>query len=182
MLQDARAAASGSTSRAGDVLRLDEALTGMVDFDFTDRSRGRMFSSWTIERADTSIRYRQLTFQAPEETLTVPISIDRMTGHSQFDRAHADTARENQPAILGLPPVRHRRPHRAVSEPRAIECGTFARNFSHISKGAGMKKSVLSAIGAVAVVMRCRACSCRSTCRHKVRHQPLTSPRSRSTP
>jgi hypothetical protein len=64
---------------SGDVLRLDEALTGMVDFDYTDRSRSRMFSSWTIERADTSIRYRQLTFQAPEETLTVPISIDRMT-------------------------------------------------------------------------------------------------------
>jgi len=64
---------------SGDVLRLDEALTGMVDFDYTDRSRGRMFSSWTIERADTSIRYRQLTFQDPEETLTVPISIDRMT-------------------------------------------------------------------------------------------------------
>jgi len=64
---------------SGDVLRLDEALTGMVDFDYTDQSRSRMFSSWTIERADTSIRYRQLTFQDPEETLTVPISIDRMT-------------------------------------------------------------------------------------------------------
>lgn len=64
---------------SGDVLRLDEGLTGMVDFDYTDRSRGRTFSSWTIERADTSIRYRQVAFQDPQETLTVPISIDRMT-------------------------------------------------------------------------------------------------------
>lgn len=64
---------------SGDVLRLDEGLTGMVDFDFTDRSRSRMFSSWTVERADSSIRYRQIVFQDPEETLTVPISIDRMT-------------------------------------------------------------------------------------------------------
>jgi len=64
---------------SGDVLRLDERLTGMIDFDYTDRSRGRTYSSWTIERADTSIRYRQVIFQDPQETLTVPISIDRMT-------------------------------------------------------------------------------------------------------
>ena len=33
----------------------------------------------TIERADTSIRYRQVTFQDPEETLLVPSSIDTVT-------------------------------------------------------------------------------------------------------
>jgi hypothetical protein len=64
----------------GDVLRLDERLTGMIDFDVPgDRSRGRQRSSMTIERADTSIRYRQVAFQDPEETLTLPASIDTVT-------------------------------------------------------------------------------------------------------
>lgn len=64
----------------GDVLRLDDRLTGMIDFDVpADRSRGRARGYMTIERADTSIRYRQVTFQDPEETLLVPTSIDTVT-------------------------------------------------------------------------------------------------------
>jgi len=64
----------------GDVLRLDERLTGMVDFDVPpDRSRRRPSSSMTIERADMSIRYRRVTFQNPEEALMLPTSIDTIT-------------------------------------------------------------------------------------------------------
>jgi hypothetical protein len=63
-----------------DVLRLDDRLTGMIDFDVPpDRSRGRSRNYMTIERADTSIRYRQMRFQDPEETLLVPTSIDTVT-------------------------------------------------------------------------------------------------------
>ena len=64
----------------GDVLRLDDRLTGMIDFDVPpDRTRGRARNFMTIERADTSVRYRQVTFQDPEETLIVPASIDTVT-------------------------------------------------------------------------------------------------------
>ena len=64
----------------GDVIRLDERLTGMVDFDVPgERSRRRPSSSMTIERADTSIRYRRVSFQNPEETLMLPASIDTLT-------------------------------------------------------------------------------------------------------
>jgi hypothetical protein len=66
---------------SGDVLRLDDRLTGMIDFDVPpDRTRGRFGRNFmTIERADTSVRYRQVTFQDPEETLLVPSSIDTVT-------------------------------------------------------------------------------------------------------
>lgn len=64
---------------SGDVLRLDERLTGMIDFDFRDPSKRRARDTWTLERADMSIRYRQLTFQDPREVLTVPTSIETVT-------------------------------------------------------------------------------------------------------
>ncbi len=55
-------------------------LTGMIDFDVPPTARaGARVSYMTIERADTSIRYRQVTFQDPEETLIVPTSIDTVT-------------------------------------------------------------------------------------------------------
>jgi hypothetical protein len=64
----------------GDVLRLDERLTGMIDFDVPpDRARRRAPSAMTIERADTSIRYRRVTFENPEETLMLPATIDTVT-------------------------------------------------------------------------------------------------------
>ena len=68
----------------GDVLRLDERLTGMFDIDVPpDRPpkgrSSRASSFMTIERADMSIRYRRVTFQGPEETLMLPQSIDTIT-------------------------------------------------------------------------------------------------------
>ena len=62
---------------SGDVLRLDERLTGLFDFrEPEDRARAR--SGWiTLERDDLSIRYQRVTFESPDETLMLPRSIER---------------------------------------------------------------------------------------------------------
>lgn len=62
------------------VLRLDERLTGMVDFDVPpEKPRGRRESPMTLERADSSIRYKKVAFSEPEETLLLPASIESLT-------------------------------------------------------------------------------------------------------
>jgi hypothetical protein len=63
-----------------DVLRLDEHLVGMFDFS-TPREQQRRGASrdMTIERADTSIQYRRVSFRDPEETLMLPAAIDTVT-------------------------------------------------------------------------------------------------------
>ena len=67
----------------GEVLRLDEGLTGMVDVALPpDPHRRRWLveeSNFLIERADTSIRYKRVTFQEPEEAILLPSSIDTLT-------------------------------------------------------------------------------------------------------
>lgn len=58
-----------------DVLRMDQGLIGLVDIPLPRKvaSRGR-WPSWTMERWDTSIRFKPVTFQDPEETLVLPAS------------------------------------------------------------------------------------------------------------
>ena len=64
----------------GDVLRLDERLTGMFDFDVpADKPRRRPAESMTIERADSSIRYKKVAFADPSESLMLPASIETLT-------------------------------------------------------------------------------------------------------
>jgi hypothetical protein len=63
----------------GDVLRLDERLTGMFDVDIPPERRGAPASFMTIERADSSIRYKRFAFRAPEEVLMLPASIETLT-------------------------------------------------------------------------------------------------------
>jgi hypothetical protein len=63
----------------GDVLRLDERLTGMFDIDVPPERRRAPTASMTIERADSSIRYRRVAFQGPEEVLMLPASIETLT-------------------------------------------------------------------------------------------------------
>lgn len=59
-----------------DVLRLDEDLTGQFDVRIPPvPGRRSSASTMTIERATSSISYRQVTFHDPEETLTLPSSI-----------------------------------------------------------------------------------------------------------
>jgi hypothetical protein len=61
----------------GDVLRLDEALTGQFDVRVPDEPKRRAVPSMTVtvERADSSITYRAVTFHDPDETLILPASI-----------------------------------------------------------------------------------------------------------
>jgi len=67
-------------AQTGDVLRLDERLTGMFEFRVPPEQRrsGRSLTM-AIERADTSIRYRPIVFSGPDETLLLPSSIEHMT-------------------------------------------------------------------------------------------------------
>lgn len=60
-----------------DVVRLDEQLARQVNYRLPREHRVRSSDGWwIIERADTSIKYKQLRFQDPEETLLLPESVD----------------------------------------------------------------------------------------------------------
>jgi hypothetical protein len=65
----------------GEVLRLDERLTGMVDVDIPPDPKRRFMPSltWIIERVDMSIRYKRVSFAEPDETLMLPASIETVT-------------------------------------------------------------------------------------------------------
>ena len=57
-----------------DVLRLDQSLGGLVEIPLprkATRYGATMF--WTMERWDSTIRFRRVTFQDPEETLVLPV-------------------------------------------------------------------------------------------------------------
>lgn len=63
-----------------DVLRLDEQLVGLFEFDVPrDQVRRGSAASMVIERADSSIRYRRVAFAEPEEILMLPDTIDTLT-------------------------------------------------------------------------------------------------------
>ena len=67
-------------AESGDVLRVDEHLTGMFEFRVPpEHSRGGLPLTMTIERADSSVHYRPVTFSDPDETLLLPSSIELMT-------------------------------------------------------------------------------------------------------
>jgi hypothetical protein len=63
-----------------EILRLDEGIVGLVDIA-VPRKQQRMGGAtfMTIERADSSIRYRRVPFTDPDETLVLPSSIDTVT-------------------------------------------------------------------------------------------------------
>ena len=59
------------------ILRVDEQLTGMVDIPVPrDQQRKGAAAYMTIERSDTSIRYRPVTFSEPDETVMLPSQVD----------------------------------------------------------------------------------------------------------
>lgn len=63
-----------------DVLRIDEHLIGLFEFPVPrEHARFGAPMSMVIERADSSIHYRPVAFQDPDETLVLPRSIDTMT-------------------------------------------------------------------------------------------------------
>jgi len=57
-----------------DVLRLDRALSGLIEIPLPRKAarHGSMF--WTMERWDSSIRFKRVTFEDPQETLVLPVS------------------------------------------------------------------------------------------------------------
>lgn len=58
-----------------DVLRMDQGLIGLVDIPLPRKAANRArWNSWTMERWDTSIRFKPVTFQEPDETLVLPVS------------------------------------------------------------------------------------------------------------
>ena len=67
-------------SATDDVLRLDEELVGIFEFA-VPRERGWSGSAtrMVIERANSSIRYKPVTFENPDETLMLPSSVETMT-------------------------------------------------------------------------------------------------------
>jgi hypothetical protein len=63
-----------------DVLRLDESLTGTYEFPVPiELQRGGVPRTLAIERADTSIRYKPVTFTNPDEVVVLPASIETLT-------------------------------------------------------------------------------------------------------
>lgn len=64
----------------GDVLRIDETVLGPFDIRVPDEQRRKgAVSIMTLDRADSSIRYRTVTFTEPNEIVLLPESIEMMT-------------------------------------------------------------------------------------------------------
>jgi hypothetical protein len=59
-----------------DVLRMDHHLGGQVEVEMPQRLRNRagVNPSWTVERIDTTYRFKRVRFENPEETLVLPVS------------------------------------------------------------------------------------------------------------
>ena len=58
-----------------DVLRLDRSLIGLIDIPLPRKITRRPGSpmTLTVERSDTSIRFRRVTFEDPHETMVLPV-------------------------------------------------------------------------------------------------------------
>ena len=63
-----------------DVLRLDEQLVGQYEFQVPrEHQRRGAASSMLIERADSSIQFKRVDFQDPDEALVLPATIETLT-------------------------------------------------------------------------------------------------------
>jgi hypothetical protein len=63
-----------------EILRLDEGVIGLVDIPVPRKQQRNGGASYlTIERAESSIRYRHVPFTDPDETLLLPSSIVTVT-------------------------------------------------------------------------------------------------------
>lgn len=60
-----------------DVVRLDEQLTGMLEYTVPRKQRrANMPDHWIVDRADSTTRYRVLTFRDPHESILLPESVE----------------------------------------------------------------------------------------------------------
>jgi hypothetical protein len=63
-----------------DVLRVDDRLVGSFTLEVPrDQVRRGAAPTMVVERAESSIRYRPVTFQDPREVLLLPASIETLT-------------------------------------------------------------------------------------------------------
>jgi len=87
-----------------DVLRLDQRLSEMVEIPLPREVTRRASSplSWTMERWDTSIRFKAVTFENPNETLVLPASLSslRVTRGSGTPRLRTITDYKNYQRFL----------------------------------------------------------------------------------
>ena len=87
-----------------DVLRLDQRLSGMVEIPLPREvtRRSNMPRSWTMERWDTSIRFKAVAFENPDETLVLPASLSslRVTRGSGTPRLRTNTDYKNYQRFL----------------------------------------------------------------------------------
>jgi hypothetical protein len=87
-----------------DVLRLDQRLTGMVEIPLPREVTRRAGAprSWTMERWDTSIRFKAVRFENPDETLVLPASLSslRVTRGSGTPRLRTNTDYKNYQRFL----------------------------------------------------------------------------------
>jgi hypothetical protein len=63
-----------------DVLRMDSGLSGLINIPLpkkATRHGGNLF--WTVERLDSSIRFKRVTFDDPQETLVLPVSSSQLS-------------------------------------------------------------------------------------------------------
>ena len=77
-----------------DVLRLDQRLGGNLTIPMPKKARRSGAADyWTMERMDSSIRFKPVTFQDPEETLVLPVSVTslRITHGSGTPRLRTTT-------------------------------------------------------------------------------------------
>lgn len=62
-------------AETNDVLRLDRSLSGLVDIPLPRKAQRHGAShEWTMERWDSSIRFKPVKFDDPSETLILPVS------------------------------------------------------------------------------------------------------------
>jgi hypothetical protein len=63
-----------------EVLRLDQSLIGLVDIPMPRHVARRVgvAANWVMERWDTSIRFKPVRFQDPDETLMLPVSSSQL--------------------------------------------------------------------------------------------------------
>ena len=62
-----------------DVLRLDRSIGGLIEIPLPRKATRRGGDpSWTMERWDSSIRFKRVTFEDPQETLVLPVSSSQL--------------------------------------------------------------------------------------------------------
>jgi hypothetical protein len=64
----------------GEVLRLDQSINGLFDIRVPSKEQQHWQTPYlTLERSDTSIKYRRVIFRDPDEAMMLPASIDTLT-------------------------------------------------------------------------------------------------------